>query len=198
MSTLLYGLDTAVLLEPQIHRLQSFVMRCLRSILGVSLWDGQRDTSIGKIAHLQRVSTMLTHRRLRLLGHILRMDENRLPRKLLVCALFRGRRSAGGQKLRWNDQVVRDLRSCDLNDDWRTIAQDRSEWRSKIRAATQKLNITKEAQERRTSKMSRNAAVKQGNQHPSLLSIVTWKDVDSRSLTMLALSTIKGRSMDNL
>ena len=43
---------------------------------------------------------------------------------------------------------MRDLRSCDLNDDWRTIAQDRSEWRSKIRAATQKLNITKEAQEK--------------------------------------------------
>ena len=36
-STLLYGLETAVLLEPQIHRLQSFVMRSLRSIIGVFL-----------------------------------------------------------------------------------------------------------------------------------------------------------------
>ena len=60
LSTLLYGLETAVLLEPQIHRLQSFVMRGLRSILGVSLWDGKRDTSITKIAHLQRISTLLT------------------------------------------------------------------------------------------------------------------------------------------
>ena len=31
---------------------------------------------------------------------------------------------------------MRDLRSCDLNDDWKTVAQDRSEWRSKIRTAT--------------------------------------------------------------
>ena len=84
---------------------------------------------------------MLTHRRLRLLGHILRMDEDRLPRKLQVCAPSQGRQ---------NDQVVRELRSCesDLNGDWRTIAQDQSAWKSKNRTATQKLGITKEAQEK--------------------------------------------------
>ena len=97
LSTLLYGLDTAVLLEPQIHRLQSFVMGSLRFILGVSLWDGKRDTSIREMANLQRIYTMLTQRRLRLLGHILRMDECRLPRKLLVCASPQGRRSVGSQ-----------------------------------------------------------------------------------------------------
>ena len=115
LSTLSYGLETAVLLEPQIQRLQSFVTRSLRSILGVSLWDGKRDTSIRKIANLQRISTMLTQRRLRLLGHILRMDEFRLPRKLLVCASPQGRRSVGGQRMRWNDLVLRDLRNCNLD-----------------------------------------------------------------------------------
>ena len=34
---LLYGVETAVLLEPLIHRLHCYVMRNLRSILGVSL-----------------------------------------------------------------------------------------------------------------------------------------------------------------
>ena len=98
LSTLLYGLETAVFLEPQINRLQSFVMRCLRSILGVSLQDGQRDTSIRKTAHIQRVSSMLTQSRLRLLGHIMRMLEDRLPRQLLVCAPAHGRRSAEGDR----------------------------------------------------------------------------------------------------
>ena len=148
LSTLLYGLETAVLLEPQIHCLQSFVMRCLRSILGVSLWDGQRDTSIRKFIRLQRISTMLTQRRLRLLGHITRMNEDRLPRKLLVCAPSQGRRSAGGQRMRWNDQVMRDLRSCNLEDNWRTLAQERSEWRRKIWSETNHLNVTKEAEEK--------------------------------------------------
>ena len=109
LSTLLYGLETAVFLEPQINCLQSFVIRCLCSILEVSLRDGQRDTSIKKTAHIQRVFSMLTDSRLRLLGHIMRMPEDRLPRQLLVCAPAHGRRSAGGQKLRWNDLVLRDL-----------------------------------------------------------------------------------------
>ena len=162
LSTLLYSLETAVLLEPQVHRLQSFVMRCLRTILGVSLWDRRRDTSIRKIAHLDRVSTILTKRRLQLLGHILRMDKGRLPRKLLVCAPSQGRHSVGGQKLRWNDLLQRDLRNCHLDEDWRTVAQKRTEWRSKIWTATQDLNTRKEAQEK-DRKDEQNVVMKQGN-----------------------------------
>ena len=148
LSTLLYGLKTAVLLEPQIHRLQSFVMRSLRSILGVFLWDGKRDTSIRKTAQLQRISTMLTQRRLRLLGHILRNDECRLPRKVLVCASPQGRHSVGGQRMRWNDLVLRDLRNCNLDGVWRVLAEDRNEWRNQIWAATQEVNFKKEEQEK--------------------------------------------------
>ena len=148
LSTLLYGLETAVFLEPQINRPQSFVMRCLHSILGVSLRDGQRDTSFRKIAHIQRVSSMLTQSRLHLLGHIMRMSEDRLPRQLLVCAPAHGRRSTGGQKLRWNDLVLRDLQSCNLDGEWRALTQDRSEWRNRVRIGTSNVNQQKEAVEK--------------------------------------------------
>ena len=163
LSTLLYSLETAVLLELQVNRLQSFVMRCLRFILGVSLWDGQRDTSTRKAAHIQRVSSMLTQRCLRLLGHIMRMPVDRLPRQLLMCAPPHGRRSAGGQKLRWNDLVSRDLQSCSLDGEWRALTQDQSEWRNRVRIGT-----SKRKQMRKTAKMSRNAIMKQGTQHLSL------------------------------
>ena len=123
-------------------------MRCLRSILGVYLWDGQRDTSTRKAAHIQRVSSMLTQSRLRLLGHIMRMPADRLPRQLLVCAPPHGRRSAGGQKLRWNDLVLRDLQSCNLDGEWRALPQDRSEWRNRVRIGTSNLNRQKEADEK--------------------------------------------------
>ena len=42
------------------------------------------------------------------------MDESRLPRQLLVSALPSGKRSVGGQKCRWNDLLVRDLKSLVL------------------------------------------------------------------------------------
>jgi len=76
-------------------------MRCLRTILSISTWDNKRNTSIRKTAKQQRVSSLLSQRRLRFVGHIARMDESRLPRQLLVSALpstnaLLEARSAGG------------------------------------------------------------------------------------------------------
>ena len=98
--TLLYGLQCTVLLEPEVHRLQSFVMRCLHTILSISTWDNKRNTSIRKTAKQQRVSSLLSQRRLRLVGHLTHMDESPLPCQLLVSALPSGKRSVGGQKCR--------------------------------------------------------------------------------------------------
>ena len=134
----------------------------------MSLWDRKRDTSIRKIAHLHRVSTMLTKRCLQLLGHILCMDTSRLPRKLLVCAPSQGRRSMGGQKLRWNDLVQRDLRNCHLEEDWRTVAQNRMS--GGARSGLLHRTLTPERKRRRkTARMNRNVVMKQGNRHLTLL-----------------------------
>ena len=100
--TLLYGLECCVLLEPHLNRLQSFIMRCLRIILHVSMWDKCRNTTLCKLAK-QRVLSILSQRRLRVLGHIACMDNSHLPQKLLVCAPAGGSRCAGGQKRRWCD-----------------------------------------------------------------------------------------------
>ena len=106
------------------------------------------DTSTRKAAHIQRLSSMLTQSRLRLLGHIMRMPVDRLPRQLLLCAPPHGSQSAGGQKLRWNDLVSRDLQSCNLDGEWRELTQDRSEWRNRVRIGTSNLNQQKEADEK--------------------------------------------------
>ena len=87
---------------------------------------------------------MLILSRLRLLGHIMCMPEDRLPRQLLVSApaLAHGRRSW------WNDLVLRDLQSCNLDGEWRALTQDRSEWRNRVRISTSNLNQQKEAVEK--------------------------------------------------
>ena len=111
-------------------RSQSSVRRCLRIILGISLLERKRNTSIRKMGRQQRISSILTERRLRFLGHLSRMSESRLPKKLLVCAPVAGKRQAGGQKMRWNDLVQRDLKLCCLESDWRESVQNRLGWRS--------------------------------------------------------------------
>ena len=81
--TLLYGTECAALLQPHIHRLQSFIMRCLRLILGISVWDMKCNTTIHKLAQ-QWLSSLLLACRLRFLDHISRVPDSRLPKQLLV------------------------------------------------------------------------------------------------------------------
>ena len=75
------------------------------------------------------------------------MDVGRLPRKLLMCAPVHGKWSVGGQKKRWNDLVLKDLRQCDLTDDWKSLALNRSGWRSIVQDASQDINTSREALE---------------------------------------------------
>ena len=119
LSTLLYGSETWVPSASLIKRLQAFIMWCLRVILGVSRWDQKRDTELRLKAGIERVEVTVMRRRLRWLGHLERMDDTRLPKCLLVCRPQAGKCSAGGQKRRWNDVVLGDLKKCGLLPGWR-------------------------------------------------------------------------------
>ena len=138
--TLLYSLESAVLLEPHVHHLQSFIMSCSRIILRISLWNKQCNTTLRKLAKQHRASAILVQCRLRLLGHLTRMDNSCLPKKLLVFAPAGGNTCAGGHKCRWNDLVTRDLKDCELEDEWQELAQDRSVWRCFVQEGMEQLN----------------------------------------------------------
>ena len=47
--------------------------------------------------------------RKRLFGNIEHIKDEHVQKKLLVCATEQGKRSAGGQHIRWSDAVTRDL-----------------------------------------------------------------------------------------
>ena len=72
----------------------------------------------------------------------------RLPKKLLVSAPYGGSRRAGGQKLRWNDLLSKDLKKCGLEKEWQSLALDRKSWRSTIKSATEELNRIEENEEK--------------------------------------------------
>ena len=85
------------------------------------------------------------------------MKDERVPKKLLVCAPEHGKRSAGGQRLRWSDVVTRDLTRCGLDQCWREKALERDSWRQDIAVRTEKLNAEdeKEEQHRKDEKRRR-------------------------------------------
>ena len=49
-----------------------------------------------------------------LVGHVIRMSPNRLPRRLLYSELQEGRRSRGGQMKRFSDNVKLLLKKCQI------------------------------------------------------------------------------------
>ena len=77
------------------------------------------------------------------------MNEIRLPCQLLVSALPSGKRSVGGQKCRWNDLLVRDLKKFGLEEDWRCEAMDRQEWRQIVKREVELVNERDELQEKK-------------------------------------------------
>ena len=75
------------------------------------------------------------------------MDDSRLPQKLLVCAPAGGSRSAGSQSRRWCGLVTRDLKVCELEEDWRELALDWRAWRCFVQEAVEELNQRLEQEE---------------------------------------------------
>ena len=110
--------------------------------------DKRRNTELRAEAGLQRVEMMLLRRRLQWLGHVARMDSTRIFKCVLVCKPDRGKHNPGGQKRRWADVVVGDLKRCECLQDWRQQVQDRRQWRGMVKVAAEGINEQMEEEER--------------------------------------------------
>ena len=97
-SNIVYGPESTVLLEPHDCGLESFVIHCLRNILGVLVREKKLHTIMHKMAKQMRISSIFSQHRLHFLGHLSMMLEDQLPRQLFVCAPVGGKHLAGGQK----------------------------------------------------------------------------------------------------
>ena len=138
-STLLYASKTWALPKQQLQRLDVFHMKCLRKFCKVSLKDRINNDVILGWCNVARVSNIVSHRRLRWLGHLARMPDDRLPRRVLfghmncTAARFRGRALK-----QWIDYVREDLQFAGLSLNWWRRCQDRAAWRAAIECLLQR------------------------------------------------------------
>ena len=110
------------------------MMRHLRKIMNISWKDKVRNTTILSRANLPTMEDILIKKGLKWLGHIHRMDENRLPRQLLYSQLSSGKRNRGRPKLRFKDVMKRNMKSKKINHTtWQTLANDKKAWRDAIK-----------------------------------------------------------------
>ena len=75
-------------------------------------------------------------RRLELAGHIIRMEEERIPKKKKVLnGNFHTTRPVGRPRTRWADVVQRDALQLLATRGWKRRATNRDEWRHLMREA---------------------------------------------------------------
>ena len=124
LPTLLYACETWTVYQRHAKRLNHFHTSCLRKLLKIKWQDRIPDTDVLKRAGIQNVHTCLKLAQLRWTGHVTRMQEERLPKKILYGELEMGKCSHGGQKKRYKDTLKASLKDFNIpTESWEQIAQ---------------------------------------------------------------------------
>jgi hypothetical protein len=87
----------------------------------------RRNDELEDIIKGENIIRFIKSQRIQWLGHIERMKDTAIPKKMLYGKLYATRRR-GKPKSRWLDDVSTDLRKTGINE-WRGRARDREVWR---------------------------------------------------------------------
>jgi len=131
MPSLLYGCECWTVLERHLAELEKFQMQCLRVICGVSRRMHTSNIEIRTKCNQPFVAETIKYHRLRWLGHLGRMPDNRIPKRVLF-GKIEGKRPVGGPRKTWSDVVVKDLDNSNIRK-WYKECQDKSGWREKCK-----------------------------------------------------------------
>ena len=108
-------------------------MKCLRSLVGVSLFDRVRNEEVRRRAGIERELASRTDQRvLRWFGHVERMDEYRMARRVLMADVSGGR-VRGRARSGWMNGVMVALGNRGMTvEAARQCAKDRKAWRALV------------------------------------------------------------------
>ena len=162
LSTLLYGSESWTLYTRQEGRLNAFHLRNLRKILGITWQDRVPNKDVLARAKIPSMFALLSQRRLRWLGHVVRMQDGRIPKDILYGELATGTRQTGRPFLRFKDVCKRDLKLGNIHPaDLESMAADRDTWRLTVKSGVQLCERRREDQweEKRQCRRQRAASV---------------------------------------
>jgi len=152
LPTLLYGCETWTVYSRHARKLNHFHTTRLRSIMNIKWHQRIPDTAVLTRAMTTSIHTMLMKHQARWAGHIVRMEDDRIPKRLFYGELSEGKRSQGGQKKRYKDSLKVSLKTLQIDTStWENAAMDRSKWRSglSIGATAAEKRRMAEAEEKR-------------------------------------------------
>ena len=131
-TVLLYGSETWRTTMSTIMKVQTFINRCLRRILGIHWPDTISNKDLWQMAGLPPVEEEIKRRRWGWIGHTLRKPNNSITRQALRWNP-QGKRKRGRPKNTWRRDLETDIKQCGLT--WKELekkAQDRGLWRTVV------------------------------------------------------------------
>ena len=132
LSSLLYGCEAG----QYILMLYQFHMKCLHRIAHIRWENRVPNTMVIEKCGSTGIEALLLQAQFRWVGHVIRMDNYRIPKQVFFYQLASGKRLAGGPLQRYTDSLKVNLRRCSLDPKLLcSDAQNRSGWRSMCRAA---------------------------------------------------------------
>jgi hypothetical protein len=134
LPVVLYGCETWSLMLKEENRLRVFENRVLRRIFRpkrdevTGEWRKLHNEELLNLYSSPDIIRQVISRRMRWVGHVARMGEERKAYKVFV-GKPEGKRLLGRPRRRWEDGIKTDLREISLGDvDWIRLAQDRNQW----------------------------------------------------------------------
>ena len=133
LPNLLYSAETWCLYRHHIRTLDNFHLKCLRNIMNIKWSDRVRNTEVLRRADVGGIEAYLMRRQLRWSGHVSRMAEERVVKRIFFSELQYGKRKRGGQYLRYKDVLKRHFKRCNIEPLlWEESAARRVEWRTLV------------------------------------------------------------------
>ena len=144
LPTLMYASETWTYYRRHLRQLDRFHISCLRQILNIRWQDRIANVEVLQRAKTVGMEALLMKSKLRWAGHVVRMDDNRIPKQVFYSQLKNGKRRPGGQLLRYKDGLKNTLKSCQVNvNKWEELCQNRSGWRQLIHQSVKKFESSR-------------------------------------------------------
>jgi hypothetical protein len=96
-------------------------------------WKSRTNRELKEMNGGENIVKWIKGQRIRWLGHLERMEENRMPKKIFTQEL-EGTRRRGRPRKRWKEEVERDLHVLGVRG-WREFVTDKRKWRDIVRQA---------------------------------------------------------------
>ncbi|XP_053472146.1 uncharacterized protein LOC128602404 isoform X1 [Ictalurus furcatus] len=115
LPTLLYACETWTGYQRHARKLNHFHTTSLRKILAIKWQNKVPDTVVLNQAGLLSIFTILMMTQLCWAGRVIRMTDQRLPKRLLYGKLQQGQRCQEGQKKRFKDTLNASMKAFNIN-----------------------------------------------------------------------------------